>query len=132
MASPSMSTESARSAVEWPTSPATSSTTNMTGWSHRTIVKIRRWRFGMSDRKSQHSSMTSVCSGRVGSRRHSVSGPAVHDPDAGRYRERADRLEQADRFAEHQPGDQQPEHRRQEDEHVDPSRGVRADEPDEE
>src|SRR2546425_1555757 len=105
MASTSISTESARRAVEWLASPATNSTTNMTALIHRTIVKTRRWRSGMSDRKSQHSSMASVCSGR-----HCVSGPGVHNPDTGRHGECTRDLKGADRFPKDQPGEEHPKH----------------------
>src|SRR5437867_12201583 len=115
MASPSISTESARRAVEWLASPATNSTTNMTALIHRTIVKTRRCRSGMSDRKSQHSSMASVCSGR-----HCVPGPAVHDPDAGGHGDRARDLKGADRLPKKEPCDHDPEDRCAKDEHIHP------------
>src|SRR5215470_19383909 len=57
MASPSMSTESARSAVEWASRPATNSPTNIAALTHSTICRTRRWRVANSGPISQQSFM---------------------------------------------------------------------------
>src|SRR5574338_108139 len=53
MASPSMSTESARSAVEPASSPALNSVRNMTALMHNTTSRIRRWSRGTSATSQQ-------------------------------------------------------------------------------
>src|SRR5215470_6524324 len=57
MASPSMSTESESSAVEWASKLATNSPTNIAALTHSTICRTRRWRVANSVPISQQSFM---------------------------------------------------------------------------
>src|SRR5215470_7549644 len=57
MASPSMSTESESSAVEWASKLATNSPTNIAALTHSTISRTRRWRVANSVPISQQSFM---------------------------------------------------------------------------